>query len=243
MAQTTFQFPGKLYLIPTTLGESNPIEVLPLSITKIMEKVDHYIVENEKTARKSIKQVVPEKNQPLLQLSVLNKFTEKSVLSSFLDPCKEGFDVGLLSEAGCPGIADPGAEIVKIAHQMGIQVVPMVGPSSILLAMMGSGMNGQSFTFHGYLPIDKKDRKNELKTLERISSEKNQAQIFIETPYRNNNFLEDMKQILNPATQLCIACDLTLSSEYIVTKSISDWGKTKIDLHKRPTIFVIQKDL
>lgn len=243
MAQTTFQYPGKLYLIPTTLGESNPIEVLPHSITKIIEQVDYYIVENEKTARKSIKQVVPEKNQPLLKLSVLNKFTEKSVLSSFLDPCKEGFDVGLLSEAGCPGIADPGAEIVKIAHQMGIQVVPMVGPSSILLAMMGSGMNGQSFTFHGYLPIDKKERKNELKTLERISSEKNQAQIFIETPYRNNNFLEDMKQILHPATQLCIACDLTLSSEYIVTKSISDWGKTKIDLHKRPTIFVIQKDV
>jgi 16S rRNA (cytidine1402-2'-O)-methyltransferase len=118
----------------------------------------------------------------------------------------------------------------------------MVGPSSILLAMMGSGMNGQSFTFHGYLPIDKKDRKHELKSLERISAEKNQAQIFIETPYRNNNLLEDMKQILNPTTQLCVACDLTLSSEIIVTKSISDWGKTKIDLHKRPTIFVIQKE-
>ncbi|MBK5191637.1 MAG: SAM-dependent methyltransferase [Flavobacteriaceae bacterium] len=243
MAQAPFQYSGKLYLIPTTLGESNPMEVLPISITKIIEKVDYYIVENEKTARKSIKQVVPEKSQPLLKLSLLNKFTEKSMLSSFLDPCKEGIDVGLLSEAGCPGIADPGAEIVKIAHQMGIRVIPMVGPSSILLAMMGSGMNGQSFTFHGYLPIDKKDRKHELKSLERISSEKNQAQIFIETPYRNNNLLEDMKQILNPATQLCIACDLTLSSEIIVTKSISDWGKTKIDLHKRPTIFVIQKEL
>jgi 16S rRNA (cytidine1402-2'-O)-methyltransferase len=243
MAHAPFQYSGKLYLIPTTLGESNPLEVLPNSITKIIEKVDYYIVENEKTARKSIKQVVPEKSQPQLKLSILNKFTEKSSLSSFLDPCKEGFDVGLLSEAGCPGIADPGAEIVKIAHQMGIRVIPMVGPSSILLAMMGSGMNGQSFTFHGYLPIDKKDRKHELKSLERISSEKNQAQIFIETPYRNNNLLEDMKQILNPATQLCIACDLTLSSEIIVTKSISDWGKTKVDLHKRPTIFVIQKEL
>lgn len=243
MAQTTFQYPGKLFLIPTTLGESNPLEVLPHSITKIIERVDYYIVENEKTARKSIKQVLPEKSQPQLKLSLLNKFTEKGVLSSFLDPCKEGIDVGLLSEAGCPGVADPGAEIVKIAHQMGIQVVPLVGPSSILLAMMGSGMNGQSFTFHGYLPIDKKDRKHELKSLERISSEKNQAQIFIETPYRNNNLLEDMKQILNPGTQLCIACDLTLTTEYIVTKSISDWGKTKIDLHKRPTIFVIQKEI
>ncbi len=243
MAQAPFQYSGKLYLIPTTLGESNPLEVLPISITKIIEKVDFYIVENEKTARASIKQVVPEKSQPLLKLSVLNKFTEISALSSFLDPCKEGVDVGLLSEAGCPGVADPGAEIVKLAHQMGIRVIPMVGPSSILLAMMGSGMNGQSFTFHGYLRIDRKDRKHELKALERISSEKNQAQIFIETPYRNNNLLEDLKQILNPATQLCIACDLTLSSEIIMTKSISDWGKTKIDLHKRPTIFVIQKEL
>jgi 16S rRNA (cytidine1402-2'-O)-methyltransferase len=140
-------------------------------------------------------------------------------------------------------VADPGAEIVKLAHNMGIQVVPLVGPSSILLAMMGSGMNGQSFTFHGYLPIDKSERKGELKYLERLSAEKNQAQIFIETPYRNNKFLEDMKQILHPATRLCVACDLTLTSEYILTKTISDWGKTKVDLHKRPTIFIIQKEV
>jgi len=125
---------------------------------------------------------------------------------------------------------------------MRIQVVPLVGPSSILLAMMGSGMNGQSFTFHGYLPIDKKERKQELKLLERISSERNQAQLFIETPYRNNNLLEDLIQILNPATKLCVACDLTLDTEYIITKSISDWSKTKVDLHKRPTMFILQKD-
>ncbi|MFZ0489107.1 MAG: SAM-dependent methyltransferase, partial [Salegentibacter sp.] len=134
------------------------------------------------------------------------------------------------------------AEIVKLAHQQGIQVVPLVGPSSILLAMMGSGMNGQSFCFHGYLPIDKKERKHELKSLERISSEKNQAQVFIETPYRNDKFLEDMKQSLHPATRLCVACDLTLPTEFIVTKPISEWQRTKVDLHKRPTIFVIQKD-
>lgn len=242
MAQSPFKFSGKLYLIPTTLGDSNPIDVLPYSIKKIIEKVDHYIVENEKTARKSIKLVVPTKKQPSLHLSLLNKFTESGSLHTYLDPCKEGLDVGLISEAGCPGIADPGAEVVKLAHEMGIQVVPLVGPSSILLAMMGSGMNGQSFTFNGYLPIDKKERKHELKNLERISQEKNQAQIFIETPYRNNNFFEDIKQTLSPATRLCIACDITLATEYIITKTVSDWGKTKVDLHKRPTIFILQKE-
>ena len=242
MAQSPFKFSGKLYLIPTTLGDSNPIDVLPYSIKKIIEKVDHYIVENEKTARKSIKLVVPTKKQPSLHLSLLNKFTESGSLPSYLDPCKEGLDVGLLSEAGCPGIADPGADVVKLAHEMGIQVVPLVGPSSILLAMMGSGMNGQSFTFHGYLPIDKKERKHELKNLERISQERNQAQIFIETPYRNNNLYEDIKQTLSPATSLCIACDITLATEYIMTKTVSNWGKTKVDLHKRPTIFILQKE-
>ena len=243
MSNSIFKFSGKLYLIPTTLGESNISEVLPESIGAIIEKIDHYIVENEKTARRSIKQVLPVKSQSSLKLNTLNKHTDASILSTYLDPCKEGIDVGLLSEAGCPGVADPGAEIVKLAHEMGIQVIPLVGPSSILLAMMGSGMNGQSFTFNGYLPIDKKERKQELKVLERISSERNQAQLFIETPYRNNQLLEDLVQILNPATKLCIACDLTLSSEYIITKSILDWSKTKVDLHKRPTMFIIQKDI
>ncbi|TVZ25381.1 16S rRNA (cytidine1402-2'-O)-methyltransferase [Gillisia sp. Hel_I_86] len=243
MSNSIFQFSGKLYLIPTTLGTSKISDVLPVSIGSIIEKIDNYIVENEKTARRSIKQVLPEKSQASLKLNTLNKFTDVSVLSTFLNPCKEGIDVGLLSEAGCPGVADPGAEIVKLAHEMGIQVVPLVGPSSILLAMMGSGMNGQRFTFNGYLPIDKKERKHELKTLERISSERNQAQLFIETPYRNNQLVEDLVQILNPATKLCIACDLTLASEYIITKSILEWSKTKVDLHKRPTIFIIQKDI
>jgi len=242
MSQIPFRYSGRLFLIPTTLGESNPIEVLPYSVRKLMESIDHYIVENEKTARRSIKQVVQGKNQQALKLNVLNKFTEAQSSASFLDPCKEGLDVGLLSEAGCPGIADPGAEMVKLAHEMGIRVIPIVGPSSILLAMMGSGMNGQSFTFLGYLPIDKRERKQELKNLERISAEKNQAQIFIETPYRNNQMLEDLVQTLHPATRLCVACDLTLATEYIVTKPAGDWSKTKIDLHKRPTIFVIQKE-
>jgi len=158
-----------------------------------------------------------------------------------IQPCLEGRNVGLMSEAGCPGVADPGAVIVKLAHEKGIQVVPLVGPSSILLALMGSGMNGQSFAFNGYLPIDKGEKKAMLKNLERLSFEKNQAQIFIETPYRNNKLMEDILQSLQNSTRLCIATDITLPTEFIKTLSINDWKKTKVDLHNRPTIFIIQK--
>ncbi|MNE11491.1 Ribosomal RNA small subunit methyltransferase I [compost metagenome] len=156
-------------------------------------------------------------------------------------PCLQGIHVGLMSEAGCPGVADPGAAIVKIAHEKGIQVVPLVGPSSILLALMGSGMNGQSFAFNGYLPIDKSEKKSALKNLEKLSSDKNQSQLFIETPYRNNKLLEDILQTLQPNTHLCIACDITLPTEYIKTFRVADWKKTKVDLHNRPCIFIIHK--
>ena len=238
-----FSYPGKLYLIPTTLGDSDPLEVLPVRVHQEVERIDTYIVENEKTARRAIKRLVPNKSQPSLKLFQLNKHTDPVDVPSFLNPCKEGIDVGLISEAGCPGVADPGAEVVKIAHREGIKVVPLVGPSSILLAMMASGMNGQNFAFNGYLPIDKSARKNEIKTLERLSFEKQQAQSFIETPYRNNKMLEDLIQSLHPATRICIACDLTLATEYVVTKSASEWAKTKVDLHKRPTIFILQKEV
>lgn len=238
-----FKYSGKLYLIPTTMGAANPMQVLPIQVKEIMEDLDIYIAENEKTARRHIKQLLPEKQQSILKFFSLNKFTEATEIPSFLNDCKEGKNVGLLSEAGCPGVADPGAEIVKIAHSEGIQVIPLVGPSSILLAMMGSGMNGQRFTFNGYLPIDKKERKKEIKDLERLSSEKQEAQIFIETPYRNNKLLEDFLHLLHPSTRLCVACDLTLSTEYIVTKPVSEWSKTKTDLHKRPAIFIFQKEI
>ncbi|APS40391.1 SAM-dependent methyltransferase [Salegentibacter sp. T436] len=240
---TDFRYSGKLYLIPTTMGAANPMQVLPIQVKEIMENLDIFIAENEKTARRHIKQLVPEKQQSTLKFFHLNKFTEASEIPSFLNDCKEGKNIGLLSEAGCPGVADPGAEIVKIAHNEGIQVIPLVGPSSILLAMMGSGMNGQRFTFNGYLPIDKKERKKEIKDLERFSIEKQEAQIFIETPYRNNKLLEDLLQLLNPTTRLCVACDLTLPTEYIVTKPVSEWSKTKTDLHKRPAIFIFQKEI
>lgn len=242
MENLSYATTGALYLIPTRLGENITLEVLPISIKKILEEVDHFIVENEKTARRFIKKISPRKSQQGLHLNVINKYTDVSELPSYLEPCLAGIPVGILSEAGCPGIADPGADVVKIAHQKGIKVIPLVGPSSILLAMMSSGMNGQSFTFNGYLPIEKSERKNAIKNLERTSSEKKQAQLFIETPYRNNKMIEDLVTILHPQTRLCIACDITLTTEYIRTKTINEWRKEKVDLHKRPTIFIIQKD-
>lgn len=232
---------GKLYLIPTTLGENNPDEVLPFSIKRTIEFIDDYIVENEKTARKFIKSIYPEKVQATLRLNTLNKHTDFTEHNSMLKACLEGKNIGLMSEAGCPGVADPGAVIVKLAHEKGIQVVPLVGPSSILLAIMASGMNGQSFTFNGYLPIDKSEKKTALKNLEKISQDKNQSQIFIETPYRNNKMLEDILQALQPSTYVCIATDITLPTEFIKTLRTSDWKKIKVDLHNRPTIFIIHK--
>ncbi|MFA9190337.1 SAM-dependent methyltransferase [Flavobacterium sp. FZUC8N2.13] len=232
---------GKLYLIPTTMGECDPMDVLPQTVKRTIDFIDYYIVENEKTARKSIKGVNPEKKQADLVLFALNKHTETKEHLDFIKPLLEGKNVGLMSEAGCPGVADPGAVIVKLAHDRGIQVIPLVGPSSILLAMMASGMNGQSFTFHGYLPIEKDEKKASFKSLERTSFEKNQSQIFIETPYRNNKLLEDLIQTLHPETHLCIATDITLPTEYIKTKKIAAWKKETIDLHKRPTIFIIHK--
>jgi 16S rRNA (cytidine1402-2'-O)-methyltransferase len=232
---------GKLYLIPTTMGDCDPMDVLPQSIKRCIDFIDDYIVENEKTARKCIKSTNPEKVQATLRLSSLNKHTEVSEYNKMIQPCLEGKNVGLMSEAGCPAIADPGAVIVKIAHEIGIQVVPLVGPSSILLAMMASGMNGQGFTFNGYLPIEKSEKKTVLKNLEQLSHAKNQSQIFIETPYRNNKLLEDIIQSLQSNTHLCVAADITLPTEYIKTLRIQDWKKITIDLHNRPTIFIIHK--
>jgi len=232
---------GKLYLIPTTLGENNPDDVLPQTVKRAIDFIGKYIVENEKTARKFIKAIHPEKVQADLKISLLNKRTEATEHKAMLSPCLNGENIGLMSEAGCPGVADPGAVIVKLAHENGIQVVPLVGPSSILLAMMASGMNGQSFAFNGYLPIDKSEKKSALKSFENLSNSKNQSQIFIETPYRNNKLMEDLVQTLQPNTLLCIAADITLPTEYIKTLRVADWKKTKVDLHNRPTIFIIHK--
>ncbi len=232
---------GKLYLIPTTLGEREPLEVMPLSVKKIIEQVDYYIVENQKSARRFIKKISPKKSQPDLQLMPLDKYADEQETLRYLDVCEQGNNVGLLSEAGVPAIADPGATIVALAHQKGIQVVPLVGPSSILLAMMSSGMNGQNFAFNGYLPIEKSDRKKAVKQLERLSQERNQAQIFIETPYRNDKMMAELLSSLTPTTRLCVACDITLPTEFIKTLQVKDWKSNKPELHKKPTIFIIQK--
>lgn len=232
---------GKLYLIPTTLGDTAPLEVLPISVKKVIEQVQHFIVENEKTARRFIKRIASAKVQADLHLYPLNKFTQPEELSTYLKACQDGHNMGVISEAGVPGVADPGAEVVRMAHKAGIQVVPLVGPSSILMALMASGMNGQCFAFQGYLPIDKQERKRKLKLLEKTSKEWNQAQIFIETPYRNDKMLQDILSSCQDSTQVCVAADITLESEYIVSKSVGQWKKSLPDLHKRPCIFIIQK--
>ena len=233
---------GKLYLIPTTLGDNEPLEVLPISVKKVIEELDTFIVENEKTARKFIKRITPRKSQPSLTILKLDKYADQLEVRSYLDVCESGVSIGLLSEAGVPAIADPGAEIVKLAHEKNIRVIPLVGPSSIVLAMMASGFNGQNFAFNGYLPIDTSERKKAIKSLEKLSKEKNQSQIFIETPYRNDKMFTDLKSTLTPTAKLCIACNITLEDEYIRTLEMQNWKNEHPDLHKKPTIFIIHKD-
>ncbi|WGK66381.1 SAM-dependent methyltransferase [Croceiramulus getboli] len=233
---------GKLYLIPNTLGDTDPLQVLPGQITTVIKRIHHYVVEHEKVARRFIKKVVPEKIQNDLVLYPLNKHTPMEELPAYLQACRDGLDMGLISDAGAPGVADPGAAIVQLAHEQHIQVVPLVGPSSILLALMASGMNGQSFSFHGYLPIDQKARRQEIKRLEHLSKEQDQSQLFIETPYRNNKLLDELLNSLHSHTRLCIATDLTLASEYVKTRPVADWKKNKVDLHKRPTLFILHQD-
>jgi 16S rRNA (cytidine1402-2'-O)-methyltransferase len=199
------------------------------------------LFENEKAGRKFIKKITPTKAQNSIKVNLINKFTLKEELNSFLKPIFDGYNIGLISDAGCPGVADPGSDIVKIAHQSNIKVVPLVGPSSILLAIMSSGLNGQNFAFNGYLPIDRDDKKTKIKELERLSLQKNQSQIFIETPYRNNKMFEDLLKNLSDSTNLCIACDLTLKNEFIRTLSVNEWGKNKINIDKKPAIFIIHK--
>lgn len=232
---------GSLYLIPTTLGENEPLEVLPILVKKIIEKVDYFIVENEKSVRRFIKKITPRKSQPSLNISILDKYTTEMESKFYLDPCLRGINVGLLSEAGVPAIADPGASIVFLAHQKNIRVIPLVGPSSITLAMMSSGLNGQNFAFNGYLPIDSLERKNAIKDLEKTSKLKSQSQVFIETPYRNQKLFAELIRSLTPATYLCLAVDITLPTEYIKTLSVKEWKNQKIDLHKRPCIFILHK--
>lgn len=232
---------GKLYLFPSSLGE-NTTHTIPELNHQILDRITFFIAERAKTARHFIKACIPNKDLSPLRFSELNKRTRPEEIPGFLQPCLDGHDMGLLSEAGCPGVADPGARVVQAAHQKGIQVVPLTGPSSILLALMASGMNGQQFCFHGYLSPKKPELAKELKRLEQLSAKLKQTQIFIETPYRNNGFVETALQSLDSHTQFCIAVDLTLHEEFVETHTVDEWKKRTIpDLHKRPAIFLMLK--
>lgn len=232
---------ANLYLIPITLGESELNTVIPENNREIIRSISHFIVENIRTARRFLKKVDREINIDSLHFYELNKHTNHNQIHSYLHPINENQSVGIMSEAGCPGVADPGADVVRIAHEQSIRIIPMVGPSSILLAMMASGMNGQNFAFNGYLPIQKGEKVNQIKHLEsRIYSE-NQSQLFIEAPYRNLQLLEDLLSSCQEQTKLCIACDITLDTEFIRTMSIKEWKRNKPDIQKRPSIFVLGK--
>ncbi|MCD7936561.1 MAG: SAM-dependent methyltransferase [Tannerellaceae bacterium] len=230
-----------LFLIPVTLGETPHEQVLPAYNREIILSVHYFIVENIRTARRFLKKAEPQIRIDDLTFYELNKHTSPEELSGFLAPLAQGQSIGLLSEAGCPAIADPGADIVAIAQRKGYPVVPLVGPSSILLSLMGSGFNGQSFAFHGYLPIDGGERSAYLKKLESRIYGENQTQIFIETPYRNNKLAEEILRTCRPSTRLCIASDLTCNNEYIKTRTIKEWKGHLPDLNKKPTIFLLYK--
>lgn len=230
---------GTLYLIPVPLADEAAAKSFTPYLTNTVNEINEYIVENEKTARKFLKEAGLKTPQSELIIHDYSKHNRDNSTADFFKGLQAGKNVGLMSEAGCPGIADPGAGIVEKAHRMGIKVIPLVGPSSILLALMASGFNGQSFTFHGYLPIDKIDRSKRIKELENLSERNDQTQIFIETPFRNNPLLEEILKTAHPKTRLCIACDLTSANEFVQTKTIAEWQKKVPELHKRPTIFLI----
>jgi len=231
---------GKIYLIPTTLGDSDISSVIPNDVVEIVNQIDYYIVEDERTARRYLKKLKIVKTIDELTFFVLNKHTETKDIPSFLNPAKSGNNIGIISEAGCPGIADPGNDIVRLAHESGIQVVPLVGPSSILMALISSGMNGQNFAFNGYLPFDKTDKSAKIKQLESRSRTEKQSQIFMETPFRNQSILETIVNSCSSSTKLCIATDISLKTEYIKTDTIANWKKKLPEINKRPTIFIIQ---
>ncbi len=232
---------GKLYLIPTPIGETPIDDVIPQKVKETINNITHYIVENERTARRCLIKMGIKTAIDDLNFFVLNKHTDRNTINSFLDPCKTGASVGLLSEAGAPAVADPGSDIVALAHKKNIQVIPLVGPSSILLAIMASGLNGQGFTFNGYLPVKPHERIKKLKQLENLSASTKQTQIFIEAPYRNNQLLKDMTDHCHPATRICVACMISTEEEFIKTLSVAEWKKNKADLHKKPTLFLLQK--
>ena len=228
---------GKLYLIPTTISENTQDTVITQQIKSVISSLDYFLVENVRTARRYISSLKLGLTIEDLQFEVLDKKTKDAELERVTKPLLNGKSVGIISESGCPGIADPGAKAVELAHKNGIQVVPLSGPSSIFMALMASGFSGQSFVFHGYIPIDKKDRILKIKEMESDAIKKYQTQIFMDTPYRNEKLLNDILASCNTATLLSIARDVTGDREFIQTKTMKDWKKSKPKLNKIPVIF------
>ena len=233
---------AKLYLIPTTLGGNQTIsKVLPEFNHQLVHKIEVFIVEQVRTARRYLKAIghpLPIDNMIFYEL---NKHSDLNTISRYIEPIFSGKNIGMLSEAGTPCVADPGAMIVEMAHEKNIPVVPLVGPNSIILALMGSGFNGQHFLFHGYLPIESLQRNKKIKDIEAAVYRYDQTQIFIETPYRNDKMLETLVRLLKPETRVCVAADLTLETEYIKTLPVKYWRKEKLNLHKRPVVFLVYK--
>ncbi|MDN3579158.1 SAM-dependent methyltransferase [Chitinimonas viridis] len=231
---------GTLYLVPAPLGEGTLEAILPQDVRTLANRIDHWVVENAKTARRFLKLYGPERVIAELKMMELNEHSKESELAALLAPLEAGHDVGVISEAGCPGVADPGANLVRLAHRRGIRVVPLVGPSSILLALMAAGASGQRFRFHGYLPVETGPRQERLRELERDSSRFDEAQLFIETPYRNDAMVDAILQACKPATQLTVARDLSCNDELIVSQTLSSWkSQVRPDLKKRPAMFVL----
>ena len=231
---------GTLYLIPCTLGDTDATQVLPQHVINIARHLSHYVVEEPKTTRRFLSALGHEQPIQALHFTTLNEHTAASELAKLLEPLLAGHDTGLISEAGCPGVADPGADLVNLAHRKGIRVVPLVGPSSILLALMASGMNGQCFAFHGYLPVAEPERSKTIATLEAESARRRQTQIFIETPYRNDKLFAALLSQCRPNSLLCVATDISLASEEILTLPIAQWkSRSSPMLNKRPSLFLL----
>lgn len=231
---------GTLYLIPVPLGASAPETVLPRPVIDRIRPLTHFVVENAKSARAFLKTVGTEQPLQTLQLEELNEHTRRDALDRLLQPLRDGKDVGLLSEAGCPAVADPGADLVALAQRESVRVVPLVGPSSLLLALMASGLNGQRFAFHGYLPAKEAERLKALRDLEAESRKRQQTQIFIETPYRNQQMLDGLLRACQPTTRIAVATDLTLPGEAVLTRTVAEWKKqTPPDIERRPTVFLL----
>jgi 16S rRNA (cytidine1402-2'-O)-methyltransferase len=230
---------GKLYLIPTVIAEHTQALVIPEQVRRVLPTVTHFLAEDIRTARRYLSSLKVYESIEALSFYVLDKKTKEGELKELFLPIAQGHNLGVLSESGCPGVADPGALAVKYAHQHNIQVVPLVGPSSLLLALMASGLNGQRFAFQGYLPIDGKDRVAAIKELENESKKKNQTQLFIETPYRNQTVFTELVKTLSPSTYLCVAYDVTGSAERVTTKTVSEWRKETLVLEKMPCVFLL----